>query len=141
MRFVVARSDCRSNFFAVLQIPQHLFLETIEILDGRCLIKGTRVFGGAIPFFQITHYGFDEYLRRVFLGFDAIYDQVCFAILNENLTVNRQIAERIKQPLAVVDHVMEDLNNRGLARAEKFIGGGHRIFSVSPELQRICRNR
>ena len=94
-----------------------------------------------MSFFQITHYGFDEYLRRVFSGFDAVYDHVCLAILNENLTENRQIAERIKQPLSIVNHVMEDLNNRGLARSEKFIGGGYQMFSVSPELRRIYRNK
>jgi len=126
---------------ADLQIPQDAFLESIEILDGKGLIKGTRVFGGGIPFFQITHYGFDEYLRRVFNDYDAIYDQVCLAILNENLTVNRQIAERLKQPLSIVDHVMEDLTNRGLARAEKFLGGGHQVFSVSSELQRTYRGK
>lgn len=126
---------------ADLQIPQDAFLESISILNDKGFIKGTKVIGGAIPFFQITHYGFDEYLRRAFSAYEALYDQVCLAILNENLTGNRQIAERLKQPLSIVDHVMEDLNNRGLARAEKFFGGGHQIFSVSPELQRLYRNK
>ena len=84
---------------------------------------------------------FDEYLRRVFSGYDAIYDRVCLAILNEDLTGNQQIAQRLNQPLRLVDHVMEDLNNRGLARAEKFIGGGHQIFSVSHEFRRLYCNK
>jgi hypothetical protein len=124
-----------------LQIPQVEFLESVEILARKGYIEATRVMGGAIPFFRITHFGFDQYLRRVVSGYDAIYDQVCLAILNENLAQNVQITQRLNQPISIIDHVMEDLNNRGLVRAVKFIGGGQCIFSVSPELQRLYRNK
>lgn len=127
------------NYMADLQIPQQDFLESIDILDRKGYIEGTKVIGGAIPFFQISHYGFDEYLRRVFSGYESIHSNVCLAILNENQTQNVQIAQRLNLPLPIVDHVMEDLKNRGLVRAEKFLGGGQTIFSISPELKRIFR--
>jgi predicted transcriptional regulator len=108
-------------------------------LDRKGYIKGTKVMGGAIPFFQISHSGFDQYLRRVFSGYDAIYEQVCLAILNENLTQNVQIAQRLNQSISIIDHVMNDLNNKGLVHTEGFLGGGLIIFNVYPELKRMFR--
>lgn len=129
------------NSMADLQIPEAEFMESIEILDRNGYIEGTRSTGGPVAFFMVTHSGFDEYLRRVSPGYDTIYDQVCLAILNQDLTDNREIAGHLNHPLSVVDHIMEDLGNRNLANAIKGIGGVHRIFSVSPELRRLYRNK
>lgn len=129
------------NKMADFEIPEVEFFESVQILDRKSYIEAAKVMGGAIPFFQVTHFGFDQYLRRVFSAYDAIYDQVCLAILNEKLTRDMQIAERLNQPLSIIDHVMEDLNNRGLVRAVKYLRGEQEIFSVSPELQRLYRNK
>lgn len=126
---------------ADLQIPEQEFVESIEILDSKHYIEGTREFSGGIPWFRVTHYGFDEYLRRTFDGYGALYDQVCLAILNQGLTDNKVIAQALNQPLSVVNHIMENLNNHGLVRAEKSIGGGQHIFGISPELKRHYRNK
>ena len=125
---------------ADLQIPQEAFLESLEILAAKGYIDPTRLFGGAIPCFRITHYGFEHFLRRIYSGYDTIYDQVCLAILNLNLTRNREIAQNLSLPISIIDHVMDDLDNRGLARTQKFFRGGRTIFSIFPELRRHYRN-
>ena len=43
--------------------------------------------------------------------------------------------------LSIINHVMEELNSRGLVHAEKFVGGGQAIFDISPELYRLYRNK
>jgi len=126
---------------AELEIPEQEFHESIEILDGKHYIKAAKLFGGSIPFFNITHFGFDLYLRRIFSGYDAIYDQVCLVILNEKLTANDEIAKRLGQPFSIVDHIFEDLSNRGLVGGRHFYGGGQKIFEIPPELQRLYRKK
>ncbi len=122
-----------------LDIPEQEFVESIHVLDESHWIDGIKVIGGQIPQFRVRHYGFDQYLRRLYPDYEKVYDQVCLAILNEGLTVNQQIAERLAQPISVVDHIMEDLDSRGLVKAQKFIGGGQQVFNVSPKLSRMFR--
>lgn len=124
-----------------LQIPEEEFVESIHVLDESHWIEGIKVIGGQIPQFRMTEHGFDQYLRRIYPDYEKVYDQVCLAILNEGLTVNQEITARLAQPISVVDHVMEDLNSRGLINAQKFLGGGQKVFTVSPQLRRLFRGK
>ena len=124
-----------------LNIPESEFLESIEVMDKRGFLEGTRVFGGVIPYFRVNHFGFEEYLRRVFLGYDSIFDEVCLAILNEHLKDNMQLAERLNRPVSIINHIMDDLENRGFVRAASFLGGKKTIFDVYPEFRRLYRDR
>ncbi len=91
--------------------------------------------------YSVSHFGFEQYLRKIFIGYDKIYDQISLTILNDGLKFNNDIAKTINAPFAIVNHVLEDLNNRGLVETTKFAGGVQLIVEISPELRRKYRSK
>jgi len=116
------------------------FFEALEILDSRGYIKATRVMGGNIPHFSITVYGFDEYARVNIDDYDSILESVAFQIVNLNKMDNSSISASLNQPQMIIDHILDVLDNKGLIKVSKTMGGGVHIFNVSPELKRMLRN-
>ncbi|CCK82427.1 toll/interleukin-1 receptor domain-containing protein [Desulfobacula toluolica] len=113
--------------------------ESLEILDSRGFIKAQRVLKGRIPFFLITQYGFDLYARKNINDYDLIVKEVCLKILNENLMVNHQIAEATNTPIALINHILETIERKGLVKTIKALNGLYQVHYVSPELKRMFR--
>jgi len=120
-----------------LDISLELMMESIEILDSRGYIEAKRVLGGQIPFFMITYYGFDEFVRHNLQDYDLLVKEICLKILNENIKLNIEIAKEVNVPIVFVDHVLETLENRSLIKAIKALGGHYQVHYVSPELKRM----
>ena len=113
--------------------------ESLEILDSRGFIKAQRVIGGQIPFFSITQYGFDLYVRKNINDYDLLVKEVCLKILNENLMANHQIAEATNSPIALINHILETIEDKRLVKTLKALGGLYEVYYVSPELKRMFR--
>ncbi len=107
--------------------------EVLEILNGRGYIKGGH---DGDPNFEVTDYGFREYLQHFVPDFESMHGRICFAILNEGLTENRPMAETLAIPLAIVDHVLDDLNTRDLVEVSSLMGCGKSVESVSAKFRR-----
>ena len=113
--------------------------ETLEILDSKGFIKAQRVIGGLIPFFSITRYGFDLYVRNNIHDYDLMLKEVCLRMLNENLTANHQLVEATGIRIALINHIFDTLESKGLVKTLKAIGGLYQVYYVSPELKRMLR--
>lgn len=113
--------------------------ESIEILDSRGYINGTRVIDGSIPFFTITHYGLETYLVNSIDDYELKSKEICLKILNENLMANYQIVENMKIPIVIVNHVIENLEMRGFVKTIKAMGGLYQITYIHPEFKRAFR--
>jgi hypothetical protein len=123
------------------EVPENDFWESLEILDSKRFIKADRVMGGAIPFFFLTTYGVDVYCRSQIKDYDLIISEVGFAILNKELLGNFAIAEEIKHPVFLVDHILDLFENKGWVKLAKAMGGQTHIMVNSPELKRVFQKR
>lgn len=115
--------------------------ESLQILDSRGFIQAERGMRGRIPVFKLTHYGFDQYLRSLYPEYEKLYDRICLAILNDGIHNNHELVKRLGEPpIAVINHVLDDLERRSLLRVSVSTSG-HNVYNISPELRRAFENR
>ena len=138
----IASNQERVNSASILEelvkysVSNDAFLETLEILDGRGYIKGTKVLSGNIPFFSITTFGMNEYINLYVKAFPDLMKKICFRIVNDKKD-NLTIATELSKPIILVSHVFNLLEQRGLVKFHKLINGGFILYYVSPELKRM----
>jgi len=118
------------------EIDETNFYDSIDILDRKGYIDGTRVINGDIPFFTISTMGMDSYIRTYINDFDLITKEVCYNILNKPLS-NIGIAQILNQPIPLVNHVYYLLQQKGLIKFNKVLSGDFYVYDISPELKRI----
>jgi hypothetical protein len=117
-------------------VSKDVFLETLDILDGRGYIKATRVLSGDIPIFNITVFGINEYVKLYVKDFPTLMENVCFHIVN-NQWNNLTIAAELHKPIVMVNHAFNLLEQRGLDQFQRTLSGGFFMNKISPELNRI----
>lgn len=117
-------------------INESELLETLEILDGRGYIKISKVIGGNIPFFSITVYGFNEYVKLYVNDFKEITRKVSLNIVNKGMN-NKSNALELNYPSILVNHVFNLLENKGLINTSKTLDGTIHLNKISPELKRL----
>ncbi|MFQ5751767.1 MAG: toll/interleukin-1 receptor domain-containing protein [bacterium] len=117
------------------------FYETLEILDSRGYIKALKVLDGNIPSFTITMYGFEKYLRAKLEDYDFLVNNVAFIIVNKKALDNQTIIAELGKPQLIIDHILNVLDNKGLIKLQRTIGGLSFISNISPELKRKLRNK
>jgi hypothetical protein len=92
---------------------------------------------GGVPYFSITLDGFEKYAKTYIPEYPAIVRDVLLQIVNEDKSDSASIAEAIKQPLLVVEHILELLNRRGDIRIIREMGPATTHFmNPSPRLRR-----
>lgn len=137
---------------AALQgISDYQFFESLAMLrDGYYLQLHTTMGGepsdpklrelvrGGVPDFSLTLDGFEKYAKAYIPGYQAIVRDVLLQIVNEGKSDSASIASAIKQPLMVVEHVLERLDRSGEIRILQEFNGGitTRFMNPSPRLRR-----
>ena len=92
---------------------------------------------GGVPDFSITIDGFEKYAKAYIPEYKAIVRDVHLQIVNEGKSDSASIAEAIKQPLMVVEHVFELLGRIGDIRIIEAMGLTTTHFiNPSPRLRR-----
>ena len=93
---------------------------------------------GGVPDFSITIDGFEKYAKTYIPEYNAIVRDLHLQIVNEGKSDSASIAEAIKQPLMVVEHVLERLDrSRDIQMLREFNGGITTHFiNPSPRLRR-----
>lgn len=114
-------------------------LESLEVLDSKGYIEATKVLGGSIPFFTISTYGFDQFAQANIDNYEEVINDICIKLINHSLKNNVDVVEITKHPLALVNHVFDLLDNKGLINMVKALGGLYIITNISPELKRMFR--
>lgn len=124
-----------------LEIGEQDILESVEILEDKNYLDTTKVHGGGIIMIKVTGWGFEEYARFHIPDYDSVYRSVALEIINRDAKDVKTIAQAIEQPEVVVDHVVRELETRGLIRAQTFAGGGLFIHTASAALKRWLKEQ
>jgi hypothetical protein len=118
-------------------ISEDQIIETEEILEGRLYIEVFRVFGPPRAHdFRITSYGFDQFAQVAIPGYDRVFADVARLLVREEHDTNFSVAEALKQPITIIDHILETLTNNGLIKSSQTMDGRIHVYSVSAELRR-----
>ncbi|MDD5358807.1 MAG: toll/interleukin-1 receptor domain-containing protein [Sulfurovaceae bacterium] len=122
-----------------LGISDEDILDSLEILDSKGYIKATKAISGMIPFFTISTFGFNEFAQANIENYEEIINDVCIKLINHSLNNNVDVADMTKYPLALVNHIFDLLENKGLIKTAKRIEGLYHIVNISPELKRMFK--
>ena len=133
------QSDNYYNELDDFDIPREEFFDSLDILDRKSYIETTKVMSGHIPFFKITHFGLDEYLRLNFNDYEKVYNDVCHIIVNNKFPGDHELAETLNVSPIIVMHILDDLLNKNLIKSGRAMGGTHILFGVTTELRRMLR--
>lgn len=120
-------------------LPKDLFQESIEILDSRHYIKGTKVFRGTIPFFVVSTSTFEKYVRKRIDRYDALVTQVSIEVVKNEAKNSRAIAVQLSQREVIVAHILDEMEVHNLIRLARLFQGPRVITYVSAELKRRLR--
>jgi hypothetical protein len=127
------------NDLKAQEISDEDILESLEVLDSKGYIKATKVFGGSIPFFTIRTFGFDQFARANIDNYEEKTNDICIKLINHSLKNNADVVDMTKYPLALVNHVFDLLENKGLINMVKALGGLYIVTNISPEFKRMFR--
>lgn len=136
--YIISTEDLKKRI-ADLEIPFEEIKESLEILDSKGFIQGTKAIGHGIARIQIRISAFEEFLKIRFSDYPETQKNICLKILNEGITENWQLAESLDVPKRIADHVLELLEYRGLAKIVKAIDGTIKVLYCSPELKRAFK--
>lgn len=118
-------------------ISEAQIMETLEILEGRVYIKVFRVLGPEHAYdFAITSYGFDQFVRKAVPGYSKLCADVARLLVRSEVNSNSAASEELSQPIRIVDHIFETLDQNGLIKSSQTLDGEIQVFWVSPELRR-----
>lgn len=120
-------------------ISEHQVMETEQVLEGRGYIEIYRVIGPPHAYdFGITMPGFDEFAREGIPHYATLYADVARLIVRNEETSNNAVAQELGQPIRIIEHIFEVLQDRGLIKYSESKGGGLHmdVHWFSPELKR-----
>ncbi|MCB2360294.1 toll/interleukin-1 receptor domain-containing protein [Clostridium estertheticum] len=129
------------NIFEIISkygISKYEFLETIDILDSRGYIVGTRTVNQTIPIFYLALHGINEYVNLYVKDFEIIMKRVCSCIVNKNCD-NHVIASELNKPIVLINHAFDLLEQKGLIGIFKTLDGSYLLNKISPELKRMIQ--
>jgi hypothetical protein len=117
-------------------VSEEAIEESLEVLDGRGYVNGTRAFRGGIPLFTVSRHAFGEYIRTRIHDYPALVARVATEILNSGLKNSQQIATKLAQPHIYIAHILLEMQASNLVSAAKLFQGPIIIKHVSAELKR-----
>ncbi|MGJ0342966.1 toll/interleukin-1 receptor domain-containing protein [Aliarcobacter cryaerophilus] len=121
------------------EISDEDIFESLEVLDSKGYIKAIKVIGGSIPFFTISTFGFDQFAWANIDNYEEKTNNICIKLINHSLKNNVDIVDMTKYPLALVNHVLDILENKSLINMVKALGGLYIVTNISPEFKRMFR--
>jgi hypothetical protein len=110
--------------------------ESLEILSDHYYVSGKHALGQKFVLVDLRPSGANLVLRQHFPDFDAKARRIVATIVNERLSSNDDIARHLSLTMALVNHVLDDLEARGLIKVAKSLGGHVHIYEVSVRLER-----
>lgn len=120
-------------------LPRQELHDSLDILDQRGSIKLLRTMGGGLFNYNVTEAGFEMYARSCIQDYDDTIKMVMRIIVNEGLTENNSIAERINKPIYLVEHIITILEHRECIRVIRALGGRQIITDVKASLRRAVQ--
>ena len=126
--------------FKTLDVEEKEVYESLEILHSRRYIKGHKVHDGTnkTHSFSINVYGYESYAKTYVENYSDIVRSVIAEIVNLNNRDSITISNSLKQPIRLINHIIETLEERDFIGIIKSSIGDNKIsiFNYSPELKR-----
>lgn len=129
-----------SSPLQALDVSEDSMYESIDFLADRHYIRGKRTYGSkGLDSFFITPYGFERYALQFVPQFDERIDKVLLAIVNLEITNNRDIATHLDESRILIDYMLEILKRKGLIKISITMGNNISIHDVKTKGRRVAR--
>ncbi len=119
--------------------------DSIEILEQNRYIDIFTYMGDgrdnyACHYYEVTTYGFYNYAQSYLTDYSPIIDRVVSLIVNEGVKRNLLIQEKIKQPIVIINHILDVLESNDHLKLIKTDSTVH-IHHVSASLRRLMTSQ
>jgi hypothetical protein len=104
--------------------------ESVEVLEQSGYIKSSGRW-----WFQVGRFGFGQYLENFRSSFADDYQSICSEIVNHGRHTDTEIADASKVPRPIVQHVIDDLDNKGMLQVSR-TNSGYSICDVYAQFRR-----
>lgn len=126
--------------FTKFDIQEKEVCQSLEILHSRGYIKGNKFHDGTnrTYSFSILTFGYDKYAQTYVENYSDIVKSVIAEIVNLDNRDSITISNSIKQPIRLINHIIETLEERDFFGIIKSSIGDNKIsiFNCSPEPKR-----
>ena len=113
--------------------------DLIEYLDQMGYVKAHKHLGRGPYQFRVTPEGIEVYLANLFPDYDAVIARTIGILVNENVTLAREIAKRLDVPHRVIKHVFQRLEADDHVLLSKSLGSDSHAVLVKPSLEAVAR--
>ena len=122
-----------------LDLTEEQIADSQEILDEYGYIERHRTLGPhRIYAFSITTFGFQEFAKVGVPRFAELVNEVATYLRRNEQTTGDSVAHELDQPLRVIEHIFELLENNGLIKISRQMGGCYMtVWEVSAKLRRM----
>jgi hypothetical protein len=129
--------DATEIFAKFDDVQTELLLDSLEILEQQGYLKISKYMGvpRGIGVLQPTLNGFMVFARTFLPEFEDFHLKIGLAILNQDQSSARGLAETTAVPRFAVDQILDLFDSKGWIRLSKCIGDAH-IFQVLPSMRR-----
>ncbi len=138
MRHVsLIRTDDVGADVAAKGVDRDAYLESLEVLHNRSLLKPTEELSPIPHAFQLTPLGMEEYLRHFFADYSGAVRAVAADLANNHPSDLSEIQSRLPLPEPVLRHLLDRFHEEGLIGIAKALGGFVHIVEVSRQIRRL----
>jgi hypothetical protein len=110
--------------------------ESIPVLGEQGYLHLSGALGTYAIHFRIASRAFELYCRSQVQSYDSIVRAVAAQILNKGQHNSLRIAEELRQPRLLVNHIMNDFAARGFCKKSGEIGTHVSVYDISPQFRR-----
>ena len=119
-----------------LGLSEKQVADSIRVLAEEGLLAVSGSLGTYVSHFRISMRGFELFCRDQLEGYDSIVQAVASEILNNGKYNSLLIAEALRQPRILVNHIMSEFAAQGFCKKSGEIGTHVSVYDISPRLRR-----
>lgn len=125
------------------EISRDEVVESVQWLKENHYIESDEIYGYdlPIPWFTIKTRAFEEFARVYIDGYASTFESVVSQVVNQGKTNNTEIIAELKQPKAIVDHILDLLRDRNLISFSQAMQGMKFNVTATVELKRRLREK
>jgi hypothetical protein len=121
----------------VLHLSREEFLDSCQVLSSKRYLEKSPILSPTPRYYGVTDTGMDRYLTAFRAeDYKETLKRIGFAVANEGMSYNKDMASKLQAPRVIVDHVLRMFELKGFLRVRRALGGHVRIKEVLPGLKR-----
>lgn len=127
----------------VLGLSRDDVKDSVEILESNGYLDVSRFYGDgsdAYSFhFRVSTYGFENDAKAYISNYQEIITKVISAIVNDELKANDLIANKVSEPITIIDHIFDLLEASSHIQISNEISSRKQIYHVAAGLKRLLQ--